>query len=168
MRLSMIWRIGHFHNNDIWLQLPESISCQSCWGLKNNSSHLHKKATNWKKSGTECCVVVVKWYHHAIVLLCRLRRLLPTEAKAKVDNSLRDLHNIILHIIWKQNSTIILLFIHFLGEHNPKPPLVWSTFGTPAFISAQTPSKLHATPLKDLCEFAMNNRYQGNLDWVLI
>jgi len=41
-------------------------------------------------------------------------------------------------------------------------------FGTPAFISAQTSSKFHATPLTDLYEFAINNRYLGNWDWDLI
>ena len=67
---------------------------------------------------------------------------------------------IILHIIWKQNS--------FSGGAYPQAPLVWSTFGTPAFISAQTSSKFHATPLTDLNEFAMNNRYLGHSDWDLI
>ena len=38
--------------------------CQSRWGLKNNSSNLHKKTTNWR-----ILVVVVKWRHRAIVLL---------------------------------------------------------------------------------------------------
>ena len=56
----------------------------------------------------------------------------------------------------------------FSGRAYSQTPLVWSTFGTPAFISAQTSSKFHATPLTDLPEFAMNNRYLGNLDWVLI
>ena len=67
---------------------------------------------------------------------------------------------IILHIIWKQNS--------FSGGAYPQAPLVWRTFGTPAFISAQTSSKFHATPLTDLNEFAMNNRYLGHSDWDLI
>ena len=44
------------------------------------------------------CMSVIKWHHPPIVLLCRLRRLLPTEAKAKVDNSLRDLHNASHHM----------------------------------------------------------------------
>ena len=39
------------------------------------------------------CRYVIKGHHPPIALLCRLRRLLSTEAKAKVDNSLGDLHN---------------------------------------------------------------------------
>ena len=43
--------------------------CQSRWGLKNNSPNLHKKTTNWR-----ILVVVVKWRHRAIVLLCSARQ----------------------------------------------------------------------------------------------
>ena len=39
------------------------------------------------------CRYVIKGHHPPIALLCRLRRLLSTEAKAKADNSLGDLHN---------------------------------------------------------------------------
>ena len=38
--------------------------CQSRWGLKNNDLNLHKKTTN-----SRILVVVVKWRHHAIVVL---------------------------------------------------------------------------------------------------
>ena len=107
------------------------------------------------------CRYVIKGHHPPIALLCRLRRLLSTEAKAKVDNSLGDLHNSSHHM--KAEFIFIHSFIHY-----PQAPLVWSTFGTPAFISAQTSSKFHATPLTDLNEFAMNNRYLGHSDWDLI
>ena len=59
------------------------------------------------------CMSVIKWHHPPIVLLCRLRRLLPTEAKAKVDNSLRDLHNASHHMKAE--------FI-FWGSLPPSPP----------------------------------------------
>ena len=83
-----------------------------------------------------------------------------------MDNSLRDLHNSSYHMKAEFNNYFI---IHsFSGRAYPQTPLVWSTLGTPAFISAQTSSKFHATPLTDLYEFAMNNRYLGNSDWDLI
>ena len=56
---------------------------------------------------------VIKWHHPPIVLLCRLRRLLPIEAKAKVDNSLQDLHNASHHMKAE--------FI-FWGSLPPSPP----------------------------------------------
>ena len=52
--------------------------------FKKHSSHFAQESNKLKKL----------WYR----MLCRLRRLLPTEAKAKVDNSLRDLHNASHHM----------------------------------------------------------------------
>ena len=37
--------ISNFRDDDIWPQLPELF--RFCWGLKNNSSDLRKKTTNW-------------------------------------------------------------------------------------------------------------------------
>ena len=46
--------IGNFRDGEIWTQLPEFISfllsylnLSPRWGLKNNSSDLRKKTTNW-------------------------------------------------------------------------------------------------------------------------
>ena len=70
-RLILRSLLGHFHDGDIWLQLPEFISFlfsylnfQSRWSFKNNSPHLDKKATNWR-----ILVVVVKLRHRAIVVI---------------------------------------------------------------------------------------------------
>ena len=74
--LLIIWEwgtttIGHFHGDDVWLQLPEFIlSLLSYLNLSiplrfiDNSLNLHKKTANWR-----ILVVVVKWRHRAIVLL---------------------------------------------------------------------------------------------------
>ena len=68
----LAWRKGHFHDEDIWPQLPGSISLLLSYSnlsiplrfKKNNSTNLHKKTTNWR-----ILVVVVKVRHCAIVLL---------------------------------------------------------------------------------------------------
>ena len=61
--------IGHFHDDNIWLYLPEFISfllpyCRSRWGLKAMALYLHKKRTNWS-----ILVVVVRWRNRVIILL---------------------------------------------------------------------------------------------------
>ena len=66
-------RTGHFHDDDVWLQLPEFIS--SLFSYLNlsiplrfidNRLNLHKKIANWR-----ILVVVVKWRHRAIVPICK-------------------------------------------------------------------------------------------------
>ena len=65
--------IGNFHDDDVWLQLPEFISSLLSYlnlsiplRFIDNSLNLHKKTANWR-----ILVVVVKWRHRAIVLFPR-------------------------------------------------------------------------------------------------
>ena len=64
--------IGHFHDDDFWLQLPEFICFCSriqIWGVtpaeakKHNRPNLHKKTKSWR-----ILVVVIKVRHRAIAI----------------------------------------------------------------------------------------------------
>ena len=105
------------------------------------------------------CRYVIKGHHPPIALLCRLRRLLSTEAKAKVDNSLGDLHNSSHHMKAE--------FI-FWGSIPPSTHSLEHFWHSSFYFSSNIFKIPRYTSDRPQWVNAMNNRYLGHSDWDLI